>query len=101
MRGGKVQVLTPSLQEVIVDMEIVQQREEYENARNILMALIEERGSVQMVDMFVLMHWLVKTNNFTEDAAAVLDVWMQENDFQISDEFEYYRSIMEEAPTSR
>lgn len=93
--------MTPSLQEVIVDMEIVQQREEYENARNILMALIEERGSVQMVDMFVLMHWLVKTNNFTEDAAAVLDVWMQENDFQISDEFEYYRSIMEEAPTSR
>lgn len=93
--------MTPSLQEVIVDNEVEEQREAYEMAREILVRLIEERESVSMVDMYVLCRWLIATNNFTKDAAVMLDAWMQENDISISDEFAYYRSIMEETPISR
>lgn len=85
--------------EVMVDEEVVQQREEYESIRGILIELIE-KGNISTVDMFVLCHWLIEKNNFTEDAAVMLDKWLQENDISISDEFAYYRSIMEGQPTA-
>ena len=83
----------------MVDEEVVQQREEYESIRDILIELIE-KGNISTVDMFVLSHWLIEKNNFTEDAAVMLDKWLQENDISISDEFAYYRSIMESQPTA-
>jgi hypothetical protein len=92
--------MTPELLEVIVDEEVVNERSEYEAAHDILTRLIEDRPSVDVLEVYFLNNWFNKTGNYSEDVAVVIESWLQENDFSISDEHAYYRSIMESLPTA-
>ena len=92
--------MTSNLLEVIVEADVVQQRNEYELARDILLKLIEKRNELTVLEIYFLNNWFEETGNYSEDVAVMIETWLQENDYLISDEFTYYRSLMEETPAS-
>lgn len=75
--------------------------EEFERniAKQILLNLANKREEVTVDEILFLDHWFEKTGNYSEDAAVVMETWLQENDYQIFDKQLYYRQLME-APNS-
>lgn len=68
-------------------------------AKQILLRLTSNRQDVTVEEILFLDNWFDKTGNYSEDAAVVVETWLQENDYQIFDNQLYYRQLME-APNS-
>lgn len=66
-----------------------------EEAKKIILNLIEHREKVEIIDILELGKWIDKTNNYSEDVAVIFETWLQENDYSMNDEFSYYKSCME------
>lgn len=64
-------------------------------AKDIIKKLIEDRCSVSFLEILKLNKWFFETNNYSEDAMVVIETWLQENDYVMVDEFEYYKKHME------
>lgn len=68
-------------------------------AKQILKNLIENKQEVTVEEVLFLEQWFKETGNYSEDAAVVVENWLQENDYQIFDSFAYYKDLMEAQPT--
>lgn len=92
--------MTSTNREVVVDGVVV--NDEY--AKNVLLKLINDRDNVELKEVMNFLQWCIRVEKcnerYSEDCAVVIESWLQENDILISDEFAYYRDMME-APTSR
>lgn len=77
-------------------------QENYCKAKDILLKLANKKQRVSMDDLFFLQKWIeanYKDVSIVEDLNVIVEDRMKENDIIILDEFDYYRSIMEETPS--